>query len=91
MRKLAIQGASASAKTAPRKPATSPKEGTESAASRLIDTRIEELNDRRGETLAGARSHQEADPDAVEDWKRRGVPVWSHGGIRCTGETIRPS
>ena len=81
MRKSAIQGASASAKAAPRKPAASSKEGTESAASQLIDARIKELNDWRGETLARVRALiKQADPNAVEDWKWRGVPVWSHGG-----------
>ncbi|QZP32418.1 DUF1801 domain-containing protein [Pseudomonas sp. DR48] len=64
-------------------------EGDDSA-SRLIDARINELNDWRGETLARVRSliHQ-ADPDVVEEWKWRGVPVWSHAGILCTGETYK--
>ncbi|MCS3840251.1 hypothetical protein HNR03_004875 [Pseudomonas sp. JAI111] len=64
-------------------------EGDDSA-SRLIDARISELNDWRGETLARVRSliHQ-ADPDVVEEWKWRGVPVWSHAGILCTGETYK--
>jgi hypothetical protein len=62
----------------------------ETSASRLIDARIEELNDWRGETLARVRSLiKEADPEAVEEWKWRGVPVWSHGGILCTGETYK--
>jgi len=60
------------------------------SASRLIDARIEELGDWRGETLARVRSLiKQADPDVVEEWKWRGVPVWSHGGILCTGETYK--
>ena len=59
-------------------------------ASRLIDERIEELGDWRGETLARVRALiREALPDVVEEWKWRGVPVWSHRGILCTGETYR--
>ena len=55
-----------------------------------IDTRIEELGDWRGETLAKVRALiHEADPEVVEEWKWRGVPVWSHGGIVCTGETYK--
>jgi hypothetical protein len=58
--------------------------------SRLIDARIEELGDWRGETLARVRRLiREADPDAVEEWKWRGVPVWEHAGIICTGESYR--
>jgi hypothetical protein len=58
--------------------------------SRLIDARIKELGDWRGETLARVRNLiRQADPEAVEEWKWRGVPVWSHGGIICTGETYR--
>lgn len=60
------------------------------APSRLIDARIKELNDWRGETLAWIRALiKEADPEVVEEWKWRGVPVWSHAGIICTGETYR--
>src|SRR4026209_1696905 len=56
--------------------------------SELIDARIEELGDWRGEMLARVRSLiKEADPDVVEEWKWRGVPVWSHDGMICTGET----
>ena len=60
------------------------------SASHLIDARIEELADWRGKTLAHVRKliHQ-ADPDVVEEWKWRGVPVWSHAGILCTGETYK--
>jgi hypothetical protein len=70
------------------------KNGTTEAAgenpSRLIDARIAELGDWRGETLAGIRKLiREADPDIVEEWKWRGVPTWSHAGIVCTGETYR--
>jgi hypothetical protein len=62
----------------------------ETSPSQLIDARIEELNDWRGETLARVRSLiKEAAPEAVEEWKWRGVPVWSHGGILCTGETYK--
>jgi hypothetical protein len=60
------------------------------APSQLIDARIEELSDWRGETLARVRSLiKQADPDVVEEWKWRGVPVWSHAGIICTGETYK--
>src|SRR4026208_2005205 len=56
--------------------------------SRLIDARIKELCDWRGETLARVRMLvKQADPEAVEEWKWRGVPVWSHAGMICTGET----
>jgi hypothetical protein len=75
----------ASAKQAPRS-----NEGAEASPPRLIDARIKELNDWRGETLARVRSLiKDAAPDAVEEWKWRGVPVWSHGGIVCTGETYK--
>ncbi|RZN30819.1 DUF1801 domain-containing protein [Bradyrhizobium sp. Leo121] len=58
--------------------------------SRLIDARIEELGDWRGETLARVRNLiKQADPEVVEEWKWRGVPVWEHGGIICTGETYK--
>ena len=58
--------------------------------SELIDARIEELADWRGELLARLRGLvKEADPDVVEEWKWRGVPVWSHDGIICTGETYK--
>jgi hypothetical protein len=56
----------------------------------LIDARIAELGDWRGETLARVRALiREADPEVVEEWKWRGVPVWSHAGIVCTGETYK--
>ena len=58
--------------------------------SRLIDGRIKELGDWRGETLARVRRLiRQADPEMVEEWKWRGVPVWSHAGIICTGETYK--
>ena len=58
--------------------------------SRLIDARIKELSDWRGETLARVRFLiKQADPEVVEEWKWRGVPVWSHAGIICTGETYK--
>ena len=58
--------------------------------SEQIDARIEELGDWRGETLARIRALiKQADPEVVEEWKWRGVPVWSHDGIICTGETYK--
>jgi hypothetical protein len=58
--------------------------------SRLIDARIEELGDWRGETLAKVRALiKQTDPDVVEEWKWRGTPVWYHDGIICTGETYK--
>jgi hypothetical protein len=69
-------------------PATKAK--ATASASQLIDARIKELGDWRGETLATIRKiiHQ-AVPDVVEEWKWRGVPVWEHCGIVCTGETYK--
>lgn len=59
-------------------------------ASRKIDARIEELADWRGETLARMRALiRDTVPDVVEEWKWRGVPVWSRDGILCTGETYK--
>lgn len=61
-----------------------------STPSQLIDARIEELGDWRGETLARVRALiKQADPEVVEEWKWRGVPVWYHGGMICTGETYK--
>jgi hypothetical protein len=58
--------------------------------SELIDARIQELADWRGETLARIRALvHEVDPDVVETWKWRGVPIWEHDGIICTGETYK--
>jgi len=62
----------------------------EGSPSRLIDARIKDLGDWRGETLARVRALiKQADPDVVEEWKWRGVPVWEHDGIICTGETYK--
>jgi hypothetical protein len=58
--------------------------------SQLIDARIKELDDWRGKTLGRLRALiKEADPEVVEEWKWRGVPVWEHDGIICTGETYK--
>ena len=66
------------------------KEGKGDSPSQLIDARIKELSDWRGETLARVRILiKQADPEVVEEWKWRGVPVWSHAGIICTGETYK--
>jgi hypothetical protein len=63
---------------------------TEQSPSRLIDARIEELGDWRGKLLAQIRAViKQADPDVIEEWKWRGVPVWEHDGIICTGETYK--
>jgi len=60
------------------------------SASQLIDERIKELGDWRGKMLSRLRTLvKEADPDVVEEWKWRGVPVWSHDGIICTGESYK--
>jgi hypothetical protein len=63
---------------------------TVESASALIDAKIKELGDWRGKTLAKVREIiREADPEMVEEWKWRGTPVWSHGGIVSTGETYK--
>lgn len=68
--------------------ATKAKEGT--SPSRLIDARIKELGDWRGDVLARVRALiKAADSEVIEEWKWRGVPVWEHGGIICTGETYK--
>ena len=68
-----------------KQPATDPK-----LPSRLIDEKIKELGDWRGKTLAHIRTLiKQAEPGVVEEWKWRGVPVWSLGGIICTGETYK--
>lgn len=73
-------------KAAAKKSATTKGE----SPSRLIDARIRELDDWRGKTLAQVRELiKQADPEVVEEWKWRGVPVWSHDGIICTGETYK--
>ncbi|MBB5703132.1 hypothetical protein FHS76_003028 [Ochrobactrum daejeonense] len=69
---------------------TSPETAGEDTASALIDGRIAELRDWRGQTLARIRALiRDADPHVIEEWKWRGVPVWSHDGIICTGETYK--
>ena len=68
-------------KSAPQKPGS---------PSELIDARIRELGDWRGETLSRLRTLvKQADPEVVEEWKWRGTPVWSHDGMICTGETYK--
>lgn len=62
----------------------------EKSPSRMIDERIKELGDWRGKMLSRLRALiKQADPEVVEEWKWRGVPVWSHGGMICTGETCK--
>jgi hypothetical protein len=64
--------------------------GKSDSPSQLIDARIEELGDWRGETLSKVRQLVKlADPEVVEEWKWRGVPVWYHAGMICTGETYK--
>ncbi|MDE1986208.1 MAG: DUF1801 domain-containing protein [Alphaproteobacteria bacterium] len=66
------------------------KSGTQKTPSQLIDARIKELDDWRGKMLGRLRALiKEVDPEVVETWKWRGVPVWEHGGIICTGETYK--
>ena len=66
------------------------READGASPSELIDGRIKELGDWRGETLKRVRALiKDADPDVVEEWKWRGVPVWEHDGIICTGETYK--
>ena len=92
MSKPATETLSVTAKRTSRKSAKSgAKEGKGGdSPSQLIDARIKELSDWRGETLARVRTLiQQADPEVVEEWKWRGVPVWSHAGIICTGETYK--
>jgi hypothetical protein len=75
---------------ATRKKSGSTEEKGGGSASQLIDARIKELNDWRGEMLARIRILiKQVDPEVVEEWKWRGVPVWSHAGIICTGETYK--
>lgn len=72
----------------PVKRKTGSKEGE--SPSRLIDERIEELGDWRGETLARVRALiKQADPEVIEEWRWRGVPVWYHAGMICTGESYK--
>jgi hypothetical protein len=73
-------------KKTPAKKAESPSQ----SPSELIDARIEELGDWRGETLSRLRALiKAADPEVVEEWKWRGTPVWSHDGLICTGESYK--
>lgn len=66
------------------------RSGESRSPSQLIDARIEELGDWRGKTLSRLRTLvKEADPEVVEEWKWRGVPVWYHDGMICTGETYK--
>lgn len=77
-------------KTTPVKNSASKDKPSTLSPSQLIDARIEELGDWRGETLARIRRLiKEADQEVVETWKWRGVPVWEHNGIICTGETYK--
>jgi hypothetical protein len=78
-----------------KKTVTTTKSGSKEGAgagtpSQLIDARIKELGDWRGEMLARVRALiKQADPEVIEEWKWRGVPVWEHAGIICTGETYK--
>jgi hypothetical protein len=76
--------------TTPVKKSGSKEEKGGDSPSQLIDARIKELSDWRGEMLARVRALiKQADPEVIEEWKWRGVPVWSHAGIICTGETYK--
>ncbi|MGR9176197.1 DUF1801 domain-containing protein [Rhizobium leguminosarum] len=76
--------------TATMKKSGSSEERDGDSPSRLIDARIEELSDWRGQTLARVRTLiRQAEPEVVEEWKWRGVPVWERAGIICTGETYK--
>jgi len=87
--KTTAKKAPAAKKLATKSPATKTKPQA-STPSALIDARIAELGDWRGATLARLRALiHEAAPDVVEEWKWRGVPVWSHDGILCTGESYQ--
>jgi hypothetical protein len=71
-------------------PSTSATSSSAASPSELIDARIAELGDWRGEMLARLRALiRQADPEVVEEWKWRGTPVWSHHGLICTGETYK--
>ena len=81
---------SAAAKRAPAKISPAKDTSKIKSPSRLIDGRIGELGDWRGKTLARVRALiKQADPEVVEEWKWRGVPVWEHAGIICTGESYK--
>ena len=92
MSKPATETLSVAAKRTSKTSAASGQKGGKGgdSPSRLIDARIKELDDWRGETLARVRILiKQADPEVVEEWKWRGVPVWEHAGIICTGETYK--
>ena len=77
-------------KTGVKPAASKPAAKAGGSPSAMIDERIKELGDWRGETLARIRAViKEADPEVIEEWKWRGVPVWEHAGIICTGETYK--
>jgi hypothetical protein len=87
MKKSATTEKGAMAKKSPPKKSATAKSAS---PSRLIDARIQELGDWRGETLARVRALiKQADPEVVEEWKWRGVPVWYRDGMICTGETYK--
>ncbi len=92
MSKPATETLSVAAKRTSKTSAASGQKGGKGgdSPSRLIDARIKELDDWRGETLARVRILiKQADPEVVEEWKWRGVPVWERAGIICTGETYK--
>ncbi|RUP11169.1 MAG: DUF1801 domain-containing protein [Hyphomicrobium sp.] len=92
MRKPATKARPVAAKGTSKPPARIAKKGAEGSdtPSQLIDAKIKELNDWRGAMLARLRALiKQADPEVTETWKWRGVPVWEHGGIICTGETYK--
>jgi len=92
MRKPATKARPVVAKGTSKPPVRIAKEGAEGVdtPAQLIDAKIKELNDWRGETLAHLRTLiTQADPDVTETWKWPGVPVWEHAGIICTGETYK--
>jgi hypothetical protein len=77
-------------KSATAKKTATPKKTATGESPSVIDARIKELNDWRGKMLADVRALiKQADPEVIEEWKWRGVPVWSHDGIICTGETYK--
>lgn len=82
--------AGATKRAAKKSPVRSPRQQQLKSASQLIDARIDELQDWRGAMLARLRDLiKDVDAEVVEEWKWRGVPVWSHDGIVCTGESYR--
>jgi hypothetical protein len=89
-RRPEARGPSKDATTAMNKSETTAQDGEADSPARRIDAKIKELADWRGETLARVRALiKQACPDVVEAWKWRGVPVWEHAGIICTGETYK--